>query len=236
MKQPIVALAALTGLALSACALNLGGPRDIALPAAVVRADAPAATAAAALTGVRAAIIASDQGETWFRQVAGGAGLELSGPADLDGLRMAFMVDREALGDTTLDLRYDGGTLRVHDALYDMRDERFLDLLAFRIDDRASASAALQAFLEYVATDVSNRAAVLIAAAVPTAAVGDSVARLLGPGFYDVARCEGAAAGLPSSGIRMFYGPEARMYCEGVAAGGLTDGTLIRAQLVMGRR
>jgi hypothetical protein len=143
----------------------------------------------------------------------------------------------EPLGDTTITLPYDGGRLTVHDALYDLGDRRLLDLLAFRVEDGADARAAIRALLEYVATDVDNAAAVVMAAAVPSPAVGDSVARMFSPGYYDALRCETGQASTPArGGLRMFYGPEARIYCEAATAAEAEVGDLIRASLVLGRR
>lgn len=236
MKQLPTALAA---LALSACALNLGGPKEIDVPTAAVRVEGgtDAATVASALRGaeIRAAVVASPADDSWFETLGSAASLYLSGPGEMAGLRMAFLTDAEAVGDTTIDLTYEGGTFTVHDALYEVEKNRLLDILAFRMDDANSVQAALGAFLEYVATDVSNEAAVVIAVAVPSAAIGDRVARMLSPGFYDARLCGGGSAPNGEE-IRLFYGPEARMFCTGSATEDLADGELVRARLTMGRR
>lgn len=238
MKKLLTALAA---LALSACALNLGGPKDIDVPTAAVRVEngTGAGTVASALqgAGIRAAVVAAPAGEEWFEELGATASLNLSGPGEMGGLRMGFLTAAEAVGDTTLDLAYEGGVLTVHDALYEVEKDRLLDILAFRMDEPATIPEAMTAFLEYVATDVSNRAAVVIAVAVPSAEVGDAVARMLSPGFYDARRCDGAdATAAGHEGIRLFYGPEARMFCTDAAAESLADGDFVRARLTMGRR
>jgi hypothetical protein len=229
MKHLLTAIAA---LALSACALNLGAPSEIDVPTAAVRVEngTDAGTVASALqgAGIQAAVVATTAGGSWFDELGTAASLHLSGPGEMAGLRMGFFTAVEAVGDTTIDLAYDGGVVTVHDALYEIEENRLLDILAFRMDDAG-------AFLEYVATDVSNQAAVVIAVAVPSAEVGDAVARMLSPGFYDARRCEDAGA---SNGeeIRLFYGPEARMFCTGAETEELADGELVRARLTMGRR
>jgi hypothetical protein len=163
--------------------------------------------------------------------------MTLSGPGDLGGGMGVGFLGPEALGDTTIELTYSGGAFTVHDALYDVGKERFLDLLAFRVERPDDARPRIAALLEYVATDVMPSSAVLFAVAVPTAAVGDSVARMLSPGYYDALRCESGLAGSAArDGLRFFYGPEARIYCRSAAVEGRDFGPWIRADLVMGRR
>ena len=119
MKRSIAALLA---LGLSACAVNLGGPADIPVPTVAVAADA--GTSAAAIAAVitdadaRAALVIAPADADWYAELATATGLELSRPGELDGSSAAFLVEREALGDTTVTLEYDGDRLRVHDALY----------------------------------------------------------------------------------------------------------------------
>lgn len=237
MRRLLTTMIALT---LTACALNVGGPSDIPLTAVAVRAngDASAAAVAGALTEATAqvALVAGPPDEDWYRSVAESAGLELSGPGLAEDIGLAFLA-MEPLGDTTITLPYEGGGLTVHDALYDLGDRRLLDLLAFRIEAGADAREAIRALLEYVATDVDNAAAVVMAVAVPSPAVGDSVARMFSPGYYDALRCEtGQATTSARGGLRMFYGPEARIYCETATAEETPVGDWIRASLVVGRR
>ncbi|NIP82247.1 MAG: hypothetical protein GWM90_24725 [Gemmatimonadetes bacterium] len=227
-------------LSLTACALNVGGEADIPLSAVAARADSGVSAAAVSEAVVAAspdvALLAGPPDEAWFRAVAEATGLHLSGPASTADLGMAFLA-REPVGDTTIRLPYDGGTLTLQDALYDLGDRRFLDLLAFEIEDASVARTAIGALLEYVATDVMNSAAVVMAVAVPSPAAGDSVARMLSPGYYDALRCEGGeAATAARGGLRVFYGPEARVYCENATAEDTGLGDWVRASLVLGRR
>lgn len=227
-------------LSLGACAVNLGGPKAIDMPTVALRAEADAAPASVAgaldEAGARVAFIAAARDDSWFDSVAARAELELSGPADMGDLALAFLGP-EPLGDTTLTLPYDGGELTIHDALYEIEEDRLLDLLAFRIEGAGEVRSAVASLLEYVATDVNNSAAVVLAALVPTAAAGDSVARMLSPAYFDAVRCEPGTAPAPlREGIRLFYGPEARMYCAGASAEESAVGAWIRAELIMGRR
>ena len=228
------------GLGLTACAVNMGAPKDIPMVAVALRPapDATPSAVAASLNAAQAdaALIAGSVDSAWLAAVGSATGLTVSGPADDDGLAMAFLAG-EPLGDTTVVLPYADGRLTVHDALYEVDDDRFLDLMVFRLEDPASARAAIGALTEYMATDVMNAAAVIIAVAVPTPAVGDSVARMLSPAYFDALRCEpGLAAGSDREGIRLFYGPEARVYCRDAGTESPGIGDLVRAALTLGRR
>lgn len=233
------ALLAAGALVLSGCAA-LGSGRDIGARTVALEV-APGATAAAVgealdASGARAAFVFAERDAAWFEQVAAATRLQLSGPAATGDLRFAFLAP-EPVGDTTVQLEYEGGALVVQDALYEIAGDRFLDLIAFRIDDAAQARPAIAALLQYVATDVSNEAALAMAVSVPNAAVGDSVARMLAPAYDDVLRCEpDAAPAADQQDIRLFYGPVARMFCEGASRTRAVAGDWLQADLVMGRR
>ena len=237
MRARVALILILAGVA--ACASALGGVRDIDMPTVAVRAadGASAADVAAVIRSrqARVALVAGPPDSTWFADLAGAAGLTLSGPAT-DGIGLGFLGP-EPLGDSTVVLRYEGGTLTLHDALYEPENDRFLDLLAFRVEDSRTLGPAMGALLRYIASDVMNQAAVAMAVAVPTAAVGDSVARMLSPAFFDALRCEpGLSPPEARSGIRLFYGPEARVYCTAASTADPAAGDLVRASLILGRR
>lgn len=238
-RAAAVGAALMSALLVTACATVLGRPREIEMPIVAVEA-APGVTAAAVggaldASGARAAFVAARRDAAWFEEVAASSRLQLSGPAAMGDLRMAFLAP-EAVGDTTIQLDYEGGVLVVQDALYEIARDRLLDLIAFRIEEPAQARPAIGALLQYVATDVGNAAALVMAVSVPSAEVGDSVARMLAPAYSDVLRCEPSAAGSAAEHLRLFYGPAARMFCEGGAVSDATVGTWLRAELVMGRR
>lgn len=240
MTRPLPLAALALALGLGACALNLGGPRDIPMTTVAVRVDTDATAGAVAAAvreaRARAAFVAAPRDAAWFRSLADASDMDVVGPAGMGDLDLVFLGP-EPVGDTTLTLPYDGGTLTILDALYEVRDDRLLDLLAVRIDDPDGVRPAIASLLEYVASDVNNAAALVMAVLVPTAAVGDSVARMLSPAYYDAIRCEpGAAAPSEKASLRLFYGPEARMYCADAAVADRAVGGWVRADFVMGRR
>ena len=239
MKRLSLSLLALT-LFIAGCAVGLRGPSDIPITAVAIRAtsDAGADAVGAALVEAEAdvALITAPADSAWIASVAGIAELTVSGPATTADGAMAFLAG-EPVGDTTIVLTHDEGSLTVLDALYEVEDDRFLDLLVFRIDDAATARPAIAALLQYMATDVMNSAAVVMAVEVPSAAAGDSVARFLSPAYFDALRCEpGLSAPSERSGIRLFYGPEARVYCTAASVDGRAIGDWVRTDLVLGRR
>lgn len=235
---PLPLLAALT---VAGCAANMGAPREIPVATVALRAESATDPGVAGMAirqaGARAALLVSRAPEIWYRSVATAAGLQLSGPARTpDGLGLAFLGP-EPLGDTAIDLRYEGGSFVLQDALYELDDERYLDLLAFEVTEAAAARPLIASLLAYVATDVNPSAAVVMAVAVPNGVVGDSVARMLSPGFDDARRCGGGAGDSGEGlGVRLFYGPEARIFCRTASAEEVAAGALVRAELVMGRR
>lgn len=236
MKRLLLTLAA---LGTAACAANMGAPKEISLPAAAIRAD-PSATpaqvaAAIRSTRARVVLVAAPEDTAWFRQMADAAGMSLSGPALAGDLGLAFLGP-EVTGDTAIDLAYDGGHYTVMDALYEIEKERYLDLLAFRVERPEQARPLIASLLEYVATDVMPSSAVILAVAVPNPAVGDSVEAMFSPGYYEAVRCPDADASSGSDGFRVFYGPEARIFCRGAAVTTTDAGTVTTARLVMGRR
>lgn len=227
-------------LVLGACAANFGGPRDIEVPTAALQADGDAAPAAIATAlqqaGVEVAFLFSTRDAAWFSDVADAAGLRLSGPASMGEQRMAFLAP-EPVGDTTLRLEFEGGSFNIQDALYEIDNDRFLDLIAFRIEEGQPVRAVADALTAYIATDVANVAALVMAVMVPDAATGDSLARLLAPAYYDTLRCDADRTDQPTGEhVRVFFGPEARMFCAGARTESVGVGELLRAELVMGRR
>ncbi len=246
MRRPThssMATLALTtiAVALTACAVNVGGGKEIPFVAMGLHVDpgTSAGNVAASLSAAEAdvaIVTGAIPDSAWLAEVGAPRGLTVSGPAGDGDVAMGFLAG-EPLGDTTLALRYTGGHITLHDALYAPEEDRYLDLMVFRLDDPATVRPAIGALLRYMATDVDNNAAVLIGVVVPTAAVGDSVARMLSPAYFDALRCEpGLAPPSERVGIRLFYGPEARVYCQDAGTESPGIGDVIRARLVMGRR
>lgn len=227
-------------IVLGACAANFGGPRDIEVPTAALHAHADASPAAVAealqQARVEVAFLFSTRDAAWFADVAAASGLQLSGPASMGEQQMAFLAP-EPVGDTTLSLQFEGGSLNIQDALYEIDEDRLLDLIAFRIEQGAPVRAVADAVTAYIATDVANVAALVVAVMVPDAATGDTLARLLAPAYYDTLRCDAHRSDRPTGEhVRVFFGPEARMFCAGASTEIVGAGELLRAELVMGRR
>jgi hypothetical protein len=227
-------------LLLAACAPNMGDPRPVNVPTVAFLAgtDVTAGMAAEAIqqAAPRIAFVAGPGDETWFEAVARMAGLEpVSGPATLrPDLGVAFL-GMAPVGDTTLELTYEGGSFVLHDALYDLGRRHWLDLLAFEVASADVARPVLEALTAYIATDVMPGAAVAMAVAVPDPVVGDSVSRLLSPAFRGAAHCGAPAEAVDGSGIRLYYGPEARIFCRDASVVSTAGGDRVQAALVAGR-
>src|SRR5690606_9355175 len=158
---------------------------------------------------------------TWFAEVAGLSRLTLSGPGNAGTVRLAFL-GAEPLGDTTIALPVAGGRpIIVHDALYQLDDYRYLDLMAVRIEPGTDVREAVRSLTGYVATDVMSNAAVALAVDAPDLAAGDSLASLLRPLFSDARVClpapENDGRDRPRVRVHLFHGPEARIGCEGAS-------------------
>lgn len=238
MKRPFASLIALAAVG---CSPTMGEPPLINMPTVAFRADggtsAEAAGTAVGEAGPRIALVIGRPDEGWFQAVAAAAGLSgLSGPGTIGPDLAVGFLGMAAVGDTTIELRYDDGSFQVHDALYDLDQRRYLDLLAFQVEDPGEARAKIRALTQYIATDVYPGAAVILAVAVPTAEVGDSVARELSPAYRGAAHCGAPADGVAGSGVRLFYGPEARLFCRSATVAATAAGDRVRAELVAGRR
>ncbi len=208
-------------VALAGCAVRLGGPKPVEYRTLAFNVGAQAVPAEVAGWIRRAdanlVLLAAAADSAWFGEVARQSRLTLSGPGTAGPVSFAFLAGNP-VGDTTVVLPLaGGGAVGVHDALYEVDKERYLDLLAVRIPSAAGSREAVKALLEYVATDVMPDAAVVLAVDVPDAAAGDSVAALLDPAFRDARSCLPAGAGGGAGaawGMRLFFGPEAKLRCE----------------------
>jgi hypothetical protein len=215
------ALLVTLAVATTACAVRMGrsGPVPYAVLAAYEPADAAPEAVAARITasGAQLTLLAVRADSAWFRAVARRTGLTLSGPGDADSVFLGFLA-YEPLGDTTIVLDYDGGRFTLHDALYQVGENRALDLMALRIRDASVARPMVRRLLRYLATDVDATSAVVIGVAADTEAAADSAATMLAPAFTDARRCmdrpDRDAARMDGSHLRLFYGPEARLGCD----------------------
>ncbi|HUH14229.1 MAG TPA: hypothetical protein VMK65_14030 [Longimicrobiales bacterium] len=199
--------------------MRLGGPKPEQFRVVALRGapDADAGALAARLRGldVDIAFLAAPVDSAWFARLAGASGLVLSGPASAGDLRIAFLA-WEAVGDTTVSLPLEGGgALTVQDALYEVDDDRFLDLMSVHLPAGVAPRAAARALLAYVATDVMGSVGVLLAVSAERPADGDELAELLAPVFAPESRCETAEPGLRGS-VRLLHGPPLRIHCASI--------------------
>jgi len=209
-------------LVASGCSVRLGGPGPVEYRTVALSTGAGTLPDQVAkyirLANANLVLLAAQEDSAWFAEVARRSNLTLSGPGDAGGVALGFLASAP-VGDTTVALPLEsGGSVVVHDALYRVDKQRYLDLLALRVDDVASVRPVVQALLRYVATDVMTDAAVVLAVAVPDAQTGDALASLLDPIFRDARSClpESIQAAVPAgAGMRLFYGPEARLSCRG---------------------
>lgn len=219
-QRQILGLVAM--LALTGCAVRLGGPSPIAQKAvaAFLGAGASADEVAQLITQRAAdfAIVSAPRDSAWFAAVATRANRISTRPGQLGDRTWAFLSTVKPLGDTTLVLNVSGGgQVRVHDALFQIDKNRRLDVLAAQLDTVATVQKQLETLLTYVATDVGATVSVLLAIEPPTPALGDSVSAIMRALYADMIECanpqgtNGGAADLP---IRVFYGPAVRITCE----------------------
>jgi hypothetical protein len=227
MKPRHLLIPALLALLVSACAIRLGGPRPLSYTTLALAAPAGLSAADAAQrvrqAGARLALVSAHADSAWVAELAAAAGLRHTRPGSLDGVTLAFLGP-EAVGDTTLVLDVEGGgAIAVHDALYRLPNQRFLDLMVVRIAAGTPPRDAARVLLGYIATDVMQQAAVILAVDVAEPAMADSLAAMLRPAFFDARRCamgEPEAPGLPdpatlpAPALHLFYGPEVRIRCE----------------------
>src|SRR5690606_1092045 len=198
------------GLAVTACAVRLGGPKPLTYRTLAIAAEEGEAAAAIAQR-IRAAdadyvLLAAPADSAWFAEVAGLARLTLSGPGNAGTVSLAFLGS-EPLGDTTIALPVPGNRpLIVHDALYKLDNYRYLDLMAVRIEPGTEVRPAVRALTSYIAPDVEAGAGI---AALPQPLFSDARGCLPGPANGDRARARVR--------VHLFHGPEARIGCEGAS-------------------
>lgn len=218
------------------CAVRLGGGgpemyRTLAYTAPEGEtAEAAAARIAAAEADV--VLLAGPGDSAWFADVANRTRLELSGPGRTGDKAQAFLTRRlEIVGDTSITIDVSGGgRIHMHDALYEISDRRYVDLMLVQLETQQLREA-VRTLLSYIATDVGATAAVMFALDAATPQAADSAATLLRAAYTNAWECAAPAgesgadaeAGVepePEAGVepeielRLFYGPAVRMDCE----------------------
>jgi hypothetical protein len=208
----------LAAITVSACAVRLGGGGPQEYQVLAFRAQPGAAAAEVAgrigLANGDIVLLTADRDSAWFAAVAQEAGLELSGPGMTGGIGMAFLTNLEILGDTSLVLDVPGGgSVHMHDALYRVDANRYVDLMTVRFD-APDLRAAVRRLLDYIARDVGANVPVLLAVDAAAPAVADSAAILLRAYYNSDLGCSEttipAGTVLP---VRLLYGPSARATC-----------------------
>jgi hypothetical protein len=215
-------------LFLAGCAVRLGGPGPVTYDTVAIQFEdgVSAADAAARLReqGAELALIATRNDAAWVGQLAQQLALPSTRPGRAGDLTLAFLGLRP-LGDTTMIFNLKGGgTMRLHDALYNVDNvkkptdpSRKLDLMTVVIDPGTSIRLAVDTLLKYIATDVAGNAAVVLAVQSPTAAVGDTIEALTRAYMADAWECSENAKRSetqPQMAMRMFYFPPVRIRCE----------------------
>jgi hypothetical protein len=234
----------LASLLATACAGRLGGggPREFEVLA--FRADVtaePAQVATLIAAGSDIVLLSADADSAWFAAVASASGLGLSGPGTSGPIGLAFLTGLEMVGDTSLALDVaGGGVVHLQDALYRVDRNRYIDLMAARVE-APDLRAAVRRLLDYIAFDVMADVPVLLAVDGVTPQAADSVATLM-RAYYssdvdcrDTAIQDGAA-----QHVRLLYGPSARITCRSSrpvprAAAGAVGAAGSAARVVTGR-
>lgn len=240
MTKNTLAGAALA-VALTACAVRLGGPspeeyRTMAYDATGVAAEDAGRFIREA--GADIVLLTAEQDSAWFARVAAEAGLALSGPGRTEPMGKAFLTNLEILGDTSIVLGVaDGSRMHMHDALYEIEENRHIDLMLIGIGAGTNLREAVRTLLSYIATDVGPNAAIMMAIDTPTPEAGDTVATLLQAAYTSANECASTDGSQPTprtGRVRLFYGPSARVQCQSarILSGA---GTPTIAELLVGR-
>jgi hypothetical protein len=228
----------------TACAVRLGGRspegyRVVAVPAS------QGETAASVAERIRAedaqlVLLTADGDSAWFTELATAVGLELSGPGHTGKRGMAFLTNLKLLGDTSIVLAPEsGGRIQMHDALYEISENRHLDLMLVDVDGVENLRDGVRTLLMYIASDVGNNVPLVMGVSAPRTQVEDSVAVLLRAAFANARDCaeasdDGDANGINAvEGLQLLYGPPARMQCQSARA--MPGDAGISARLVVGR-
>lgn len=209
-------------LMVGGCALGLGGSDP--LERDVLTMEVPATISAEELGarlqqgGYEFALLAADHDSAWLAAAATRAGLQMTRPGRVGAVNYVFFGP-PALGDTThvVNVR-SGGSIKLHDALFELDKHHHVDLMLARFDSVADVREGVRALLGYVAKDVSGNAALLLAIETPTQQFGDSISTLIRALYLDTRECvdDGSAAGTASA-IRLFYGPPLHVRCANAA-------------------
>jgi hypothetical protein len=220
----------------------LGGPKPEEYRTLALEAPANAAPADVAgvvqQTSADIILLTAQRDSAWFADVSKETNLALSGPGRTETKAKAFLTNLKILGDTSIVLGVsDGSRLHVHDALYEIAENRHIDLMLVGVSGQSDLRQVVRTLLGYIATDVGPNAAIMMAIDAPSPQAADSVMKLLRAAYTSATECANGDSQAPTvtaGSLQLFYGPPARVRCESARV--LTDpGTPIFAQLVVGR-
>lgn len=232
---------ALCAATVTACAVRLGGPGPVEYRTLAVDFDASTTPeqAAAMIREAEAGLVllSTPRDSGWVSAVAQASGLTSTRPGHVDNTTFAFLAWKP-VGDTTHTIKVpSGGQIRLHDALYEIEKNRYIDLMTVAFDSGTGVRDGVRALLSYIATDVMSNVPVVLAVHAPNSTVSDSVAAVTRAAWADAAECTSKASDnsvTRDMNMRLFYFPAARIRC--VEARTIdAPGTPITARLVTGR-
>ena len=201
---------------LSGCALGLGGsdPLDRDVLALSVPAGGSADQLGTRIQqgGYEFALLSASQDSAWLAAAAARAGLQMTRAGSVGDHNFVFFGPA-ALGDTThvITVR-SGGSVRLHDALFELDNNHRLDMILARFDSITDVREGVRSLLAYIAKDVSGNVPLLLGVETPSQQFGDSVATLIRAAYLDTREC--AEEVKTPSAIRLFYGPPLHVRCE----------------------
>lgn len=233
---PVLGVAALT-----ACAVRLGGSGPVEYRTLAVD-FGPSTTPEEAAAMIRDAnarlvLLSTPRDSAWISAVAQNSGLTSTRPGHVDDATFAFLAWKP-VGDTTHTIKVpSGGQIRLHDALYEIEKNRYIDLMTVAFESGTNVREGVRTLLGYIATDVMANVPVVLAVHAPNSSVSDSVAAVTRAAWADAAECTSKSSGDVSTrnmNMRLFYFPAARIRC--VEARTIdAPGTPITATLVAGQ-
>lgn len=224
----------------AACAVRLGGPSPLPVRVVAIHADQVDSPDAIAerirAEGGEFVLVTADQDSTWFARLATASGLQLSGPGTTGPRGMAFLTGSEILGDTSIVLLVpSGGRIHMHDALFQIEEERNIDLMFIDVIGVENLQDGVRTLLSYIATDVGNNIPLIIGVTAQDVEVDDTVASMIRAAFSSARDCADDASAIMAATERLhlLYGPPARLRCESAAP--LPGDAGVTARLVVGR-
>lgn len=232
---------ALCAATVTACAVRLGGSGPVEYRTLAVDFDASTTPEQAAAmireANAKLVLMSTPRDSAWVHSVAQASGLTSTRPGNVENATYAFLAWKP-VGDTTHTIKVaSGGQIQLHDALYEIEKNRYIDLMTVSFDPGTNVREGVRALLGYIATDVMSNVPVVLAVHAPNSAVSDSVAAVTRAAWADAAECTSKSSDSVATrnmNMRLFYFPAARIRC--VEARTIdVPGAPITARLVTGQ-